>query len=238
MRRSPPTSLKASKSASTSIPPPTCSDWTTSALDTDYTSFLASFASQFPSVPAPQTHRMHCISWSDYDSQPTIELKHGIRLDTTYYYWPASWINDRPGLFTGSGMPMRFADRNGNLINVYQATSQMTDESGQTYPLHINTLLDNALSGNGYYGVFTANMHNDGGTYPGPGANQIVASAQARGVPIVSSLQMLQWLDGRNGSSFGSLAWSGNVLSFSITVGANANNLQRHAARPTLARWG
>ena len=135
-----------------------------------YTNYLASFASQFASVPAPQTHRMHCVSWSDYDSQPTIELKHGIRFDTTYYYWPSTWINDRPGLFTGSGMPMRFADRNGNLINVYQATTQMTDESGQSYPLHINTLLDNALSGTGYYGVFTANMHNDGDDLPRPGS--------------------------------------------------------------------
>ncbi|MFZ3210109.1 MAG: carboxypeptidase regulatory-like domain-containing protein [Terriglobales bacterium] len=202
-----------------------CQDWTTSALSAQYTNYLASFASEFPSLPAPQTHRMHCVSWSDYDSQPTIELQNGIRLDTTYYYWPSTWINNLPGMFTGSGMPMRFADRNGNLINVYQATTQMTDESGQTYPLNINTLLDNALSGSAYYGVFTANMHNDQGSYPGPGWNSIVASAQARGVPVVTSLQMLQWLDGRNGSSFASLAWSGNVLSFSITVGANANNL-------------
>ena len=57
---------------------------------------------------------MHCIGWSDYDTQPQIELKHGMRLDTSYYYWPPTWVNDVPGLFTGSGMPMRFTDRNGN----------------------------------------------------------------------------------------------------------------------------
>jgi len=207
-----------------------CQDWTTSELNSDYSNFLASFASEFPSLPAPQTHRMHCISWSDYDSQPTVELSYGIRLDTTYYYWPSSWINNEPGMFTGSGMPMRYTDRNGNLINVYQATTQMTDESGQTYPYNIDTLLDNAVGGSGYYGVFTANMHNDVGSatygYPGPGASYIVSSAQSLGVPIVTALQMLQWLDGRNGSSFGSLAWSGNVLSFTITVGTNANNLR------------
>ena len=104
-----------------------CQDWTTSQLDTQYATFLSSLATEYPAIPAPQTHRMHCISWSDYDSQPTIELKHGIRFDTTYYYWPSTWINDRPGMFTGSGMPMRYVDRNGNLINVYQATTQMTD---------------------------------------------------------------------------------------------------------------
>ena len=36
-----------------------------------------------------------------------------------------------PGMFTGSGMPMRFADLDGSMIDVYQAATQMTDESGQ-----------------------------------------------------------------------------------------------------------
>ena len=212
---------------------PDCINWTASALDSFYTADISSFAAQFPSVPAPQTHRMHCVSWSDYDSQPKVELAHGIRFDTTYYYWPSTWINDQPGLFTGSGIPMRFTDRSGNILNIYQAPTQMTDESGQSYPLNIDTLLDRAVGTAGYYGAFVANMHNDlsgGGppawTYPGPGANQIVASAQAHGVPVVSSLQMLQWLDGRNSSSFGSITWSGNTLTFNITQATGARNLQ------------
>ena len=56
-----------------------------------------------------------------------------------------SWVQDRPGLFTGSGMPMRFADLDGTMIDVYQAVTQMTDESGQTFPFTIDTLLDRAL---------------------------------------------------------------------------------------------
>ena len=54
----------------------------------------------------------------------------------------------------------------------------------------------------------------------------VVSSAQAHGVPIVSAQQMLTWLDGRNTSSFGSLSWSGNSLSFTIAVGTGARNLQ------------
>jgi hypothetical protein len=80
----------------------------------------------------------------------------------------------------------------------------MTDESGQTFPFNIDTLLDNALGTPGYYGVMTANMHTDSASHAGSDA--IVASAQARGVPIVTARQMLTWLDGRNGSSFGSIA--------------------------------
>ena len=50
---------------------------------------------------------------------------------------------------TGSGMPMRFADTDGPMIDIYQAATQMTDESDQTYPFTPNTLLDNALGANG-----------------------------------------------------------------------------------------
>ena len=203
---------------------PTCSNWTYQDLDHVYTVLMATFASTWPSVPAPQTHRMHCISWSDYDSQPLVELAHGMRLDTNYYYFPDNFVQDRTGMFNGTGMPMRFVDRNGNTIDVYQATTQLPDEDTWVWPDDINTLLDNALGPLGYYGVFTANMHND--LVASDGSDAIVASAQARGVPIVSSLQMLQWLDGRNSSAFGSMNWSGGVLSFNISVGVGARNLR------------
>ncbi|MBE2225429.1 MAG: DUF4082 domain-containing protein, partial [Anaerolineae bacterium] len=54
----------------------------------------------------------------------------------------------------------------------------------------------------------------------------IVQSAQARGVPVITARQMLEWLDGRNTSSFGSLSWDGSTLSFSISADPGANNLR------------
>ena len=69
--------------------------------------------SKYPEVRHPSTERLHCVSWSDWASVPKTERANGIRLDTTYYYWPRSWVQDRPGLFTGSGLPMRFADSTG-----------------------------------------------------------------------------------------------------------------------------
>ena len=143
-------------------------------------------------------------------------------------------MGNRPGFFTGSGMPMRFADLDGTMIDVYQATTQMTDESGQTYPFTIDTLLDRALGPEGYYGAFTANIHSDGGTESQAAA--IVTSAKARGVPVVSAKQMLTWLDGRNGSSFEAISWNGSVLTFGIAVGAGANGLQ--AMLPTQGGGG
>jgi hypothetical protein len=203
-----------------------CADWTPATLDGFFAGQLAGFAASFPSLPAPDTNRTHCIAWSDWSSQASVSLSHGVRLDTNYYYWPPAWVADTPGLFTGSGMIMRFAESDGTLVDVYQAATQMTDESGQSYPFTIDTLLDRALGPEEYYGAFTANMHTDGNPVSIAGADAIVASAQARGVPVVSARQMLRWLDGRNASSFSGLAWDGVALSFTVSRHSGARNLE------------
>lgn len=200
-----------------------CTDWTPTTLASFFTSQLGQFASNFPSATAPATNRTHCIVWSDWATQPKVSLQNGIRLDTNYYYWPGTWVLDRPGFMTGSGMPMRFADLDGTMIDVYQAATQMTDESDQTYPFTMDTLLDKALGSEGYYGVFTANMHTDFAQIPQDDA--LVSSALARGVPIVSARQVLKWIDGRNGSTFGALSRSGNTLSFTVTGGEGSRGL-------------
>ncbi len=133
-------------------------------------------------------------------------------------------MNNTPGLFTGSGMPMRFADLGGTMIDVYQATTQMTDESGQSYPDTIDTLLDRATGAQGYFGAFVANIHTDGSTESQAAA--IVASAQARGVPVVSAKQMLTWLDGRNGSTFANFGWGSGVLTFDVVAGTGSQGLR------------
>jgi len=201
-----------------------CQNWDPESLDAFYSASLNDWAAEFPSLPSPQTNRLHCIVWSDWATQAAVELSYGIRLDTNYYYWPPTWVQNRPGFFTGSGIPMRFADRDGALLDVYQAATQLTDESGQSFPYTIDTLLDRALGPEGYYGVFTVNAHLD--VIESEVSDAVVASAQARGVPVITAKQMLTWLDGRNSSSFGSLSWDGTSLQFTITPGDGATGLQ------------
>jgi hypothetical protein len=202
-----------------------CNNFTSaSALDADLTAQLQAFAATWPSLAASRTNRTHCIVWSDWSSEAAAERAHGIRLDTTYYYWPATWVQNRPGLFTGSGFPMRFAAANGDPIDVYQAATQITDESGMDIPAHIRALLDRAVGPEGYYGVITANMHTDQAVHPG--ADAIVAAAQTRGVPVVSAVQMLDWLDGRDGSSFEILGSAGGQLRFRLHTAAGSRGLQ------------
>src|SRR5206468_11992825 len=79
-------------------------DFTAATLPAFYTTQLAQFGTFFPSATPVKTHRIHCLVWSDWLTQAQVELQNGIRLDTNYYYWPPLWIQDRPGMFTGSGM--------------------------------------------------------------------------------------------------------------------------------------
>jgi hypothetical protein len=201
-----------------------CADYTGSALDAFFTAQMGQFIGMFPSLPAQTTHRIHCIAWSDYSTPAIVSRAHGIRLETSYYYWPPTWVADTPGLFTGSGMPMRFAGTDGAILDIYQATSQMTDESGQSYPYTVDTLLDRALGSEGYYGAFVANMHTD--AYPEQQADAVFSSATNHGVPIISARQLLTWLDARNGSSISSINWSGSSETFSVQANASARGLQ------------
>jgi len=199
-----------------------CANFTPSSLNNVFTTQLASLASQLPSLIAPVTNRTHCMPWSTWSSHASVENAHGIRFDVNYYYWPGSWIQDRPGMFTGSGMPMRFANMTGSIIDCYQGPTVITDESGQTISTHINSLLDKALGAEGYYGAFVMNMHTD--TADHTGSNTIISAALSRNVPVISAKQMLEWLDTRNGTVFGPMTWNNNELSFSITT--SAHNLQ------------
>ncbi|MDX1995676.1 MAG: malectin domain-containing carbohydrate-binding protein, partial [bacterium] len=207
-----------------------CANWANiNALRTVFTNDLNAWRSNFGSLPTQVSNRTHCIAWSDWASQPIVQLENGIRLDTNYYYWPGSWVNNRPGMFTGSGIPMRFANLDGTIIDVYQAATQVADETfndnAATIRAQMAALIANAQGPQGYYGAFTANMHTDRALAMMQG---IVAEAQENNVPVINGRQLLQWLDLRNASSFGNLEWNNgtNTLTFSISTGSGANWLR------------
>lgn len=195
-----------------------CRNWTREALDAAYTRQLAAFAARFPHAPPPTTSRTHCIVWSDWASQAHVELQHGIRLDTNYYHWPAAWLHDRAGMFTGSGLPMRFADLDGSPIDVYQASTVLTDESGQPYPAALDALLDHAGDPEGYVGAFVANLHTDAAD--DDLATAAIDSARRHGAPVISADQLLRWLDARDASTLSVTRASRRRLTFAVHTAA------------------
>lgn len=170
---------------------------------------LHDFRAKYRDLPAQTGSRTHCLAWSGWASTPKVEARYGVRMDLNYYYWPPSWIKDRPGFMTGSGLPMRFADLDGTMIDVYQLLTHLVNESGMTFPSAIEVQLDRALGPEGYYGAF--GTHYD---FTDDFDRQLTAAAKARGVPLVSVQQLLDWTDGRNDSHFARVAWNGSVLTF------------------------
>jgi hypothetical protein len=178
---------------------------------------LLSFVSTYPGLPAQATHRLHCIVWLGWTEGAEIAREHGIRLDLNYYYWPPTWVRNRPGFFTGSGFPMRLVDRTGRLIDVYQAVTHLSNETGLTVPAGIEAMLDRALGREEFFGTF--GTHYD---FTDRFSEHLLRAAKARDVPLISAQQLLTWLDGRNGSFFSNIAWDGTTLSFDVTVSSSA----------------
>jgi hypothetical protein len=198
-----------------------CQDWTPATLPTFFANDLAAYQAAFPSTAPQRSNRTHCIAWSDWATQAKVEQSRGIRFDMNYYYWPGSWVAGRPGYFTGSGLPMRFADLDGARIDVYQAPSQLVNENDLVYPDAIATMIDRAQGPEGYYGVLgTHDDYRDTAFSDG-----LVATALAKNVAVVSAAQMLDWLDGRNASSVTASTFASGLLTFTVTADPRARNL-------------
>ncbi|MET0556822.1 MAG: DUF4082 domain-containing protein [Vicinamibacteria bacterium] len=198
-----------------------CLDWTPATLPAFFTNDLGAYQATFPSAAPQRSSRTHCIAWSDWATQAKVEQSRGIRFDMNYYYWPGSWVAGRPGFFTGSGLPMRFADTDGTRIDVYQAPSQLVNENDLVYPDAIAAMIDRAQGPEGYYGVLgTHDDYRDTAFSDG-----LVATALQKNVAIVSAAQMLDWLDGRNASSIGAGTYANGLRTFTVTADARARNL-------------
>ncbi|MDN5796713.1 MAG: Ig-like domain-containing protein [Intrasporangium sp.] len=199
-----------------------CQNWSDTSLDLAYAQSLHAFKEVFPGLPPQHASRLHCIAWSQYTAQPTIERRWGIRLDMNYYYWPGPWVANRSGFMTGSGLPMRFSDTKGNLINVYQQETHLVDEVFTGHPKAIEQLIDRAQGPDGYYGAFGTHydFHDDFD-------DQLMQIAEQRHVPMISAQQLLTWTDGRSKSTFEDLRWADDEVSFHISADKETNGALR-----------
>ena len=99
----------------------------------------------------------------------------------------------------------------------------MPDESELSYSTFARALINRALGADGYYGVFTANIHTDRPVGP---AEEIIAEAQAAGVPVITAAQLLDWTEGRNSSQFQNVGYGNGLLRFTVAPGAGARGLE------------
>ena len=183
---------------------------------------ISAFQARYTSIPAQTTHRFHAIPWTDWISLAKIELQNNIRFDMNYYYYPPQWTGGRPGFMTGSGFPMKFAGTDGSVVNVYQQTTDFTNDNQRVNTqTNLEAVVDRALGSEGYYGIIgTHDDRRDTATL-----SAFLNVVKSRNISMVSAEQVLTWLDGRNGSTFDNISWNNNRLSFGISAAFGARNM-------------
>lgn len=190
-----------------------CGDWDAESLTRAFSDSLGELRQKYPGLPPQTGNRMHCIAWSQWSTQASIERRWGLRFDMNYYYWPGDWVQGRSGFMTGSGLPMRFSDPDGKLVNVYQQETHLVDEVFATNPAAVERLLDRATGPEGYFGAF--GTHVDFST---DFDVDLLDMAVRKSIPMVSGKQLLEWTDARNGSSIAAKKWDAGELSFQLNV--------------------
>ena len=58
-------------------PNPDCQDFTNATLAQMFATTLSQFTQKFPSLPSPLSNRTHCLAWSNWLGEPTVELANG-----------------------------------------------------------------------------------------------------------------------------------------------------------------
>ena len=138
-----------------------------------------------PSIRAAGTERRSAITAScgaTGASAPRCSSTNGMRLDTSYYYWPAELgRRTRPASSTGSAMPMRFAELDGSLDRRLSGGHADDRRVGADLIRSRSTPCSTAPSARtGYYGVYTVNAHTDVGDSIGQSTTRHRVGACAR----------------------------------------------------------
>lgn len=189
-------------------------------LSVNMTSSINNWQSVYPSLPAALSSRYHCYLWPNWDMLTLANAAHGIRYDLTSVAYPSQWVTGHSPMVTGSGMNMRLTDSVGNITDVRQGVTNFDNVSAGSS--EIAAALDNALGAKGYYGFFGSHydMTEDYDRI-------LFNAARSRGVPLITSQEVVTWLDGRGSSNFATLSpLQGGHLRFTIAVGEGAENLR------------
>ena len=160
----------------------------------------------------------------DFTAQASIEAKYGIHLDCNLYHWDPESTQGHflgpVGNFTGSGLPMKFIDTRGEVLDIYQSITQLPDEQWGQGNLFNNfkVLLDRSLDQEGYTFI-NVNLHTDRWkAWSRAEGLQLMDYANLRKVPMWTAERTLKFLQKRDAAEFVGVDWSNSQLSFQLHV--------------------
>ena len=225
-----------------------------SSMDNAYTSQFDAFYSNYGYFPTP-TIRHHGVHWFGWVDPAKIEQPHGIRMDFNGYHVgsfidPGDGNGPRNGWMTGSGLPMKFIDQDGTILDVYQVMTEWPDDllgNGNQGRQSLTSAQAIALfdkmfnqSRDGFYSAFCANFHPitwgdeeyvelEGMLWPARdrklAGQGMLDLAQKYGIPIWSGKQFLDFTDARDNATFNNVSYNAGQLTFDLVLPVEVANL-------------
>lgn len=191
--------------------------------------------------PVSPTVRTHRILWTGWVETARLQASYGIRMNLDYYHYGPAFRDQagqwRYGHFIGSGLPMRFVDEQGRILNIYQQPTQLVDEQvirmpwglgGADIPVEAaievaQAMLQRCLTG--AYSAVAAQFHIDpfaiGGDLAvkaGRWLESTLDHAAEHGIPIWSAAEWLDFTETRHNATMDQIQWDplGRRLSFRL----------------------
>ncbi len=197
--------------------------------------------------PVSPTVRTHRILWTGWVETARLQASYGIRMNLDYYHYGPAFRDKagewRYGHFTGSGLPMRFVDEQGRILNIYQQPTQLVDEQvirmpwglgGADIPVEAaieiaRTVLQQSIAAT--YSAVAAQFHIDpfaiGGDLAvkaGRWLESTLDYAAEQGIPIWSAAKWLGFTEARHNTTLERMQWDplGQRLSFYLIAPATS----------------
>ena len=154
----------------------------------------------------------------DFTAAAKLEEKNGIELDQNYAHYDiksnqgVDFLGPRgtnQGNFTGSGLTMKFSDNSGHIVNVYQ---------------HLNAVYDQEYTErkdpDGFYncfkGLMDRSINNEVYSFTRTPLMKMLTYANRNGIPVWTSLKLLDFIKMRDEAFFSDVHWKKNTLSFTL----------------------
>ncbi len=171
-----------------------------------------------PLSPTIRTHQIRM--GTGWVGNARVHAEFGFLLNLDYYM--RGQVTARPdgtqahGYLTGSGLPMRFVDLNGEILPVYQQLTNIVDEQYMAQPFYpdwnqdaaqVIAMMDDGLRA--YHSAFVANFHVDYYNWGEirPWAESIMTAARSRGMPIWTADQWLDYVLNRDAVRIQDVRW-------------------------------
>lgn len=198
-----------------------------------------------------RTVRVHKVEWPSW-SEPAKVTEQFLAgtgraaLNTDFYSWGPSMRESLPdgpihfGYINGTGLPMRFVDEQGQLIEVYQQTTSLIDTQlvviGNPHSAELDNpealdvtrrMIDDSI--NGGYSAITTQWHVDYVTFGHlPWIKGTLAYARSLNLPIWTAERWLNFTETRFESTMQHINWDGadSSLSFTLSVPSLSDDTQ------------